>query len=326
MSSSLDAAFYPALLQAGKRGRFDPADALLVFTSESGLDPRKTNGRYHGLNQLSGNFLRSQGVDPADYLTWPASQQIALVERYFAQGHRFGPGRGNWPNAAVLYQSNWLPGTVFESTSPAFLLVSKDGQTDSANPEVRKNSAAWYRDNVALDFDRDGFITVADLARRLASIANGGDDDHGTRGAGQVFQDALTNLNRAKIAMRAPRVSGFGPRPPPSAWPWTTADVARLIRTGQLDADPSPPSLPEIADEPPLPGHDGQHPLVPAVLTAPEADEVRVAMAKRTGAKKELGKFALFLLAIPLDAILAIVALHWLRTKGSKRLGHRKAA
>ena len=261
---SLDPAFYPALIAAARRGNFDPADMLLFLASESNLSPAATNGWFFGLSQVSGTWLGDHGIDPEEFIRRPASLQVPIIELYASTKSRFGParmGKAPWPNAVTMYQGNFFPSTLTESIEPSFILVSKSGYTDSKNI-TKEQSKKWYHDNQILDQDKNGRITIADLARRLERIANG----KGPEGPG--FLRALERLNAARNGKPVVLASGW------RLWPIVSVDrdIEPIVNEEQLKTSHAP-EMPVISPEGPLlPGHDGKNPLVPAGWAAPDSD------------------------------------------------------
>lgn len=126
--------------------------------SESGLDPSACNALgYVGLNQVSSGYLVKHGIDPSDYVTWSASQQLQQVVLPFidAQIHYLGKPI---TSPGVLYGLNFLPARVKErGTSPSSVLTSF--------PED------YYTKNTVLDTNGDGAITIGDLDARLYKLS-----------------------------------------------------------------------------------------------------------------------------------------------------------
>lgn len=138
--------------ETGIRGEY----VLPVLWSESGFDPSAANSLgYEGINQASQQWLGSLGIDPVDYLTWPASQQIA---RMVAPMYRAIIGQyGAIKSGTRAYQANFLPATL-----------GKAKRLDST-------LAMWgdnvYDANAGLDWQSKGTITVGDLAHFIQRAA-----------------------------------------------------------------------------------------------------------------------------------------------------------
>lgn len=151
----LDAASFPALWAIYDATGIRPEWLLPALAFESGLNPGATNGSYFGLNQVNGGQLSAQGIDPSDYLSWPASQQLTrVVGPWFAsmQNH-FGPLR----SATRIEQGNFLPATLTTARSLSSVLTSAP--------------SAFYEDNLVFDPARKGNITVRDVANAMAKSA-----------------------------------------------------------------------------------------------------------------------------------------------------------
>jgi hypothetical protein len=157
----LDAAAYPLLWQLALATWTPPEFYVAVMLSESGLDPSRPNASgapYYGINQVSGDYLRAHGINPSDYLTWPASKQLArVVVPMFKENVRY---LGHAPKSpGVLYGLNFLPGRVKErGDSPDTVLADR-------------NDGRWYSQNTSLDTDNNGKITISDLDEILARLA-----------------------------------------------------------------------------------------------------------------------------------------------------------
>ena len=135
-----------------------PEYVLPVLWTESGLNPATPNlagAPYYGINQASGSYLAAQGIDTADYLTWPASQQIARVvaPMFGSNAKAFG-----MPHSGTLaYLSNFLPATLPSSRALSSVLATKGSPV--------------YTANAGLDYRGKGTITTGDLAHFVAHAA-----------------------------------------------------------------------------------------------------------------------------------------------------------
>jgi hypothetical protein len=150
--AGLDPDAYVALWELADAGGPRPEYVLPVLAYESSFDPNADNGAgYYGVNQESGDQLQAMGIDPANYKTWSAGQQIRAVvlPRYKYLVSKYGAiGSG-----ARAYQGNYLPATLATARSLTSVLASR-----ADDPH------GWYRDNPTLDVNKDGLITVGDLA------------------------------------------------------------------------------------------------------------------------------------------------------------------
>ena len=162
---ALDQPSYKSLwaITDATHGDLRPEYLIPVMFSESGLNPSLQNhagADYWGINQISGKTLRDAGVDPHDYLTWPASKQLnRFAGPYFiGQNRQYGPIR----SATRLYQANMCPATLPDAHSFDDVIARKNGT------KYRGEEASCYAGNAGL-FDRQhkGYITVGDLATAI---------------------------------------------------------------------------------------------------------------------------------------------------------------
>lgn len=161
---TLDDDFFPELRAAADSMPANPADVMLVLFGESGLNPASHRGGadYYGLNQMNGGYLRKRGIDPTDYLTWPASRQMHEVVGPFLVGQVRSLLRKPVRSAGVLEGLNLYPaGIATNGDAPDSIVI------DGNDPKQHQA----YVKNQALDRNHDGFITVADLDDWLASLA-----------------------------------------------------------------------------------------------------------------------------------------------------------
>jgi hypothetical protein len=161
---ALDAASYPVLWQIYDQTGIRPEYLLPSLWVESGLNPAIQNlsgAPYYGINQASGTWLQGQGIDPQQYLTWPASQQLSQVVLKYALG---------WPKPLLsgtrVEQANFLGATIngtagwTAARSPNDVVVS---DSDLAPGQPNANTAD-YQGNKGIDTAHKGYITVADLS------------------------------------------------------------------------------------------------------------------------------------------------------------------
>lgn len=135
-----------------------PEYQLPVYYAESGFDPSTPNRAgfpYYGINQVSGTYLATLGIDPSTYLTWSASEQLEQVVLPFTKANvaAFGvPASGT-----RAYQLNFLPATVRSARSLTSVLAWRGSQV--------------YTANAGLDSLHVGAISVYDLAAFVARAA-----------------------------------------------------------------------------------------------------------------------------------------------------------
>lgn len=162
----LDRDFWPALLKLGAETGTPPEWFLRFFYLESRLDPSAANKYgYVGLNQLGSSYLRRHGIDPADYKTWLASQQMKVIAPFMKAQLRLLSAPPTSPG--VLYALNLWPAGVKRGTSADTVLI----RSNSTDPyEVKA-----YNANRPLDYDGSGAITIGDLDAVLNRLAGARD-------------------------------------------------------------------------------------------------------------------------------------------------------
>ncbi len=166
---AVDSAFASALwnpfyAQTGIR----PEWIVPVLAAESGLNPGVPNQAgypYYGLNQVSGSYLQARGIDPSDYLTWPASRQLVQVVTPFMASQIAAVGVRPQSGARV-YQLNFLPATLPTAPSLTSVLARRP---PGGCPSGR--SSSFYCANAGFDTARKGYIDVQDLADSVARQA-----------------------------------------------------------------------------------------------------------------------------------------------------------
>lgn len=151
-----------------------PEYLLPVLFTESGFNPAVPNqagAPFYGINQISGAFLQARGIDPGDYLTWPASRQLREVVLPYMQGEvessHVIPASGT-----RTYQMNFLPGTLGLVKKLAGILAVKGNS--SPVPGGGVSQAAVYDANAGLDFNKSGAITLGSLAHFIGKAASNG--------------------------------------------------------------------------------------------------------------------------------------------------------
>lgn len=190
---NLDPAFYPALVVFARELNTDPEYFLRLFWLESRLDPKthRSGSRYYGLNQVDAAWLRKRGIDPTEYLTWPASAQLTqaagpflaeMIHTYLKAPTIRSPG--------VLEALNLAPARVRDG-APGNVLYAK---TMDCSAEGAK--ADPYCANRGLDRDSSGTITVADIDALMESFQRMGD--------WPIYLQARAELEKAQPASHAP--------------------------------------------------------------------------------------------------------------------------
>lgn len=136
--------------RVAQRFGFNPNALLGLMASESGLNPqaRNSNGGATGLIQFMPKTARGLGTTTDELIQMSRAQQMMWVEKYFE------PYASNLAGASAgkLYAYVFLPGRA-----------SRDVLTSRGEN--------YYNQNVGLDMNRDGAITIADLDSRIAEHA-----------------------------------------------------------------------------------------------------------------------------------------------------------
>ena len=127
-------------------------DLLGLMASESGFDPAADNGTHVGLIQFSRDSAATVGTTQAALKGMTRAQQMKYVEKYFQHWKDAGYFPDN-PTAGQLYT------VVF---APAY-----SGKAE--NEALYSRGSAAYSGNAALDLDKDGKITMAEMSQRIES-------------------------------------------------------------------------------------------------------------------------------------------------------------
>src|SRR5271166_1286315 len=154
-------AFALALWAAYDAGQLPrPEYVLPVLYTESGFASVQNfaGAPYYGIGQDSGAQLERQGIDPSDYLTWPASAQLSTViaPRYALIQKQFGAIN----SGTSAYLANFLPAKLGGSRSLGTVLAT------------RGDGSSWYESNAGLDYTGKGTITIGDLAHFISKAAS----------------------------------------------------------------------------------------------------------------------------------------------------------
>lgn len=147
----------------------NPADLLLILTSESGLNPKAVNRRQGdgypiavGLNQLTSAANGLVGItedERIDLINQPVSRQLELVDKFFS-GVQWTKLGKRYDNAGVLYEANFAPGRM----------ISRGTSLDTVLYDT--GDGVFYTQNKQLDKDNKGKITVQDLVNYLSTVSN----------------------------------------------------------------------------------------------------------------------------------------------------------
>jgi hypothetical protein len=198
--SSLSNRFFEDLVRLGLRRGSPPHIFLSVWCVESGLLPSAINAHSgaRGLNQMMPATLKALGA-PMDFEKLSAEEQLPWIERLIASlEHANG---GPFTSAARYYHANFFPRTMHRGDRPDAVVVARD----AADPDER----GAYEANRGLDANRDGLITLSDLATVLERTK--------TR-----FKLSFAQL---ALAMQVVRMRDLAPTstpdPPSPTEPWT---------------------------------------------------------------------------------------------------------
>lgn len=157
---ALTVEFWKRLDEISKALKCDPLHLLNVMLSESGVDPaaHNKNGNASGLIQFMPSTLMGLGwtrgheafrqLSATDQLEWVLAYFKPYVKHSLDSAHR-------------IYLFTFLPayGTDPASRADSFVLCGAQGP-----------HALFYRANAILDTDKNLFITVGDLRKRLERL------------------------------------------------------------------------------------------------------------------------------------------------------------
>ena len=161
----LSSNFFVRFKEMCDRVHIKPEDLLLVMVSESGLNPSIQNpgkgpedkDRATGLIQFIGGTLRDQGWKGTqdDFKKLSGEEQLPYIERYINSFKTI------FRSAEQYYVANYYPKAL------SFQGI-KNG--DSNAVITQKSDGHVYTDNIGLDTDKDGKITLGDLKKHLDSL------------------------------------------------------------------------------------------------------------------------------------------------------------
>ena len=152
--SGLSQGFYNKVVQVAKRIKCSPDDLMALMNSESNLNPASQNPSSNatGLIQFMPSTAKGLGTSVENLKTMSAEQQLVYVEKYLLEVKKSaGYNDTDTISAGTLYALTFLPKFAKQD-----ILVTKNNDPNG-----------YYRNNAGLDFDKDGKITKADLAKQL---------------------------------------------------------------------------------------------------------------------------------------------------------------
>lgn len=212
----LDAAFYGKLLDGEAQGIYRSAeDALNLFASESGLDPKAKNSiGCVGLNQMCDGTLQAFYKSPRgplsfvdlaeEYRNLPASMQLDAIHRLWSYRAKVN-GLIN-ATARDLYWLNFLPATFLKDAPDSFVIVPHPKLSAAQSAGILKANPGL----VEKDASGSSIIRVAGLVRFLDKAKTTG-----------VYKSAAAELQKARAAGPEgppgppPDPTPVGPAPPP---------------------------------------------------------------------------------------------------------------
>lgn len=165
--NNLKPVFFKSLIAMCSRLNLNPADVLLLFAQESGLNSRSLTAKTVGLNQFYGDYYKKYFSGTREqYAALAPEKQLESIEAFFKDLI----GGRNITSAAQLYCGNFLPvslnfpGVISKDRSTVLALRSdKPGSDKTYVPNGTLTYAAAYDGNKGLDYDHDGSITYGDI-------------------------------------------------------------------------------------------------------------------------------------------------------------------
>lgn len=125
-------------------------DLLGIMASESGLNPAESNGTNVGLIQFSKDSAAAVGTTQDALVKMTRAQQMKYVERYFQYWKDAGYFPDN-PSAGQLYAVIFSPAYSGRGLDEALYSAGESG----------------YDGNAPLDVNKDGIITIREMAARV---------------------------------------------------------------------------------------------------------------------------------------------------------------
>ena len=200
-----DAPFISGVNQLAQKYDIDAGDLLGLMYSESGVNPQAVNpsGGATGLIQFMPETARGMGTSTAAIYKMNRTQQLALVDKFFAM-NKLPKGA----SASQLYATVFLP--AYNRKSENFVIARPNGPNDAG-----KVNPKWYTQNAGLDYDRNGVITVGDLGRQLSKkrqAAGLGPSQVGTgfRALGNLATGAASSFGGAVYEAATSAIQGIG--------------------------------------------------------------------------------------------------------------------
>lgn len=163
-TSDLPDAFFAGLKAYAVELKFDPVWMLDIMWEESGIKP--SAAYRHPPDFATGLIgfedVHGVGAEPDNSLaSHDAFAKLSAVQQLPYARNFWRPMAGKATSGANLFQYNFLPASLARGTSDDTVVCAKNGTGYNGQ------EAHFYAVNTVLDTDKDGYITVADLGRRL---------------------------------------------------------------------------------------------------------------------------------------------------------------
>lgn len=160
-----DTAFLNAVNQSAKELGYNPSDLLGVMASESGLNPKARHPRSMatGLIQFTPDTAARYGTSVDALYNMNRAQQMVYFHKFLKASLQ---GLPRPITMETLYTSVFLPRFANPNKYPSnYPLAKKGGYKDE---EGYHHPASWYAQNAGLDSNKDGVITKAEMAQKVA--------------------------------------------------------------------------------------------------------------------------------------------------------------
>lgn len=96
--------------------------------------------------------------------------RLSLVEQLTWAYRYYKPHAGRLVNGGACYAANFVPAWIGHAGQPTWIICAKDGRSDAGAKYMSPDqSEEWFRENEGLDVDKDGAITMGDLAAKAAA-------------------------------------------------------------------------------------------------------------------------------------------------------------
>lgn len=107
-----------------------------------------------------------------DHALSDAFTRLTLVDQLTWAYRYYRPHAGRLVNGGACYAANFVPAWIGHADEPAWIICAKDGRSDAGPGNMpAAESEEWFTQNEQLDVDKDGAITMGDLAAKAALAA-----------------------------------------------------------------------------------------------------------------------------------------------------------